>query len=279
MSESKGLDDDDETKWEGVESGGGETLGEGSYDVIVLGTGLEECVLSGLLSAEGRRVLHMDRNRFYGGEAASLNLGNLYRKFRPSGSRTPAEQLGDEHASRDYNVDLIPKQIMACGRLVQMLVATDVTRYLEFRPVAASYVFRGGRIHKVPADAMEAARSPLLSMMQKNRFKKFLKWVRAFEAGDPKTHGGHDLEEMTARKLFKKYGLDADCAEFVGHAMALQPDDGFLDRPALALVEAVQLYIISFERYDSGSPFLYPIFGLGGLPEGFSRLCAINGGT
>jgi Rab GDP dissociation inhibitor len=27
------------------------------------------------------------------------------------------------------------------------------------------------------------------------------------------------------------------------------------------------------------SPFLYPIYGLGGLPESFSRLCAIHGGT
>ncbi len=27
------------------------------------------------------------------------------------------------------------------------------------------------------------------------------------------------------------------------------------------------------------SPFIYPIYGLGGLPEGFSRLSAIHGGT
>lgn len=44
------------------------------YDVIVLGTGLTECVLSGLLSMEGKRVLHLDRNGYYGGECASLSL-------------------------------------------------------------------------------------------------------------------------------------------------------------------------------------------------------------
>jgi RAB protein geranylgeranyltransferase component A len=42
--------------------------------VIVLGTGLTECILSGLLSVEGKKVLHMDRNDYYGGESASLNL-------------------------------------------------------------------------------------------------------------------------------------------------------------------------------------------------------------
>ena len=26
------------------------------------------------------------------------------------------------------------------------------------------------------------------------------------------------------------------------------------------------------------SPFIYPLYGLGGIPEGFSRMCAIYGG-
>jgi Rab GDP dissociation inhibitor len=42
--------------------------------VIVLGTGLSECILSGLLSVAGKKVLHIDRNQYYGGESASLNL-------------------------------------------------------------------------------------------------------------------------------------------------------------------------------------------------------------
>ncbi len=40
----------------------------------------------------------------------------------------------------------------------------------------------------------------------------------------------------------------------------------------------MQLYLESVGRYGE-SPFLYPIYGLGGLPEAFSRLCAIHGGT
>jgi Rab GDP dissociation inhibitor len=27
------------------------------------------------------------------------------------------------------------------------------------------------------------------------------------------------------------------------------------------------------------SPFIYPIYGLGGIPESFSRKCAVYGGT
>ena len=52
------------------------------YDAIVCGTGLKECILSGLLSGSGKKVLHVDRNSYYGGESASLNLEQLYDKFR-----------------------------------------------------------------------------------------------------------------------------------------------------------------------------------------------------
>ncbi|URE21049.1 hypothetical protein MUK42_10817, partial [Musa troglodytarum] len=44
------------------------------FDVIVLGTGLKECILSGLLSVGGLKVLHMDRNDYYGGELTSRSL-------------------------------------------------------------------------------------------------------------------------------------------------------------------------------------------------------------
>jgi len=137
---------------------------DGDYDVIVLGTGLKECILSGLLSVDGKRVLHMDRNDYYGGESASLNLQQLYQKFKNGG--TPPANLG---ASRDYNVDLIPKFIMAAGELVKMLVKTDVTKYLEFKVVEGSYVYKQGKINKVPATEKEALSSPLMGLMEKKK--------------------------------------------------------------------------------------------------------------
>lgn len=49
------------------------------YDAIVLGTGLKECILSGMLSVSGKKVLHVDRNKYYGGESASITpLDDLF---------------------------------------------------------------------------------------------------------------------------------------------------------------------------------------------------------
>ncbi|KAI4977474.1 hypothetical protein ZWY2020_059611 [Hordeum vulgare] len=50
------------------------------------------------------KVLHMDRNDYYGGDSTSLNLNQLWKKFR--GEDKPPAHLG---ASRDYNVDMVPK--------------------------------------------------------------------------------------------------------------------------------------------------------------------------
>jgi len=50
---------------------------EDEYDAVVLGTGLTECILSGLLSVSGKKVLHIDRHDYYGGDCASLNLDQI----------------------------------------------------------------------------------------------------------------------------------------------------------------------------------------------------------
>ena len=43
-------------------------------------------------------------------------------------------------------------------------------------------------------------------------------------------------------------------------------------------IKKMSLYLESVGKYGD-SPFLYPVYGLGGIPESFSRLCAIHGGT
>ena len=79
-------------------------LADGEYDAIILGTGLTECIISGLLSAAGKRVLHMDRNNYYGSDTASLSLVNLFQKFR--GDEAPPAALGHSRGERDGAIGL-----------------------------------------------------------------------------------------------------------------------------------------------------------------------------
>ena len=240
---------------------------------MILGTGVSECVLSALLSVEGKKVLHIDRNDYYGAECASLTLSQLYNKFRPD-----TEVPSDLGRDRDWAVDMIPKFMMANGEIVNMLVHTDVTRYLEFKQIAASYVYRSGRIAKVPSTEIEAVRSPLMGLFEKRRAKRFFEFLQKWRDNDPATHQGLDLDSMSMDRVFAHFGLEPGTRDFIGHAMALHLDDSYMQRPARETYERILLYMSSMARYGK-SPYIYPLYGLGELPQGFARLSAIYGGT
>lgn len=243
------------------------------YDAIVLGTGLKECILSGMLSVSGKKVLHIDRNQYYGGDCASITpLEELFSRF---GAPPPDETYG---RGRDWNVDLIPKFLMAHGLLVKLLIHTGVTKYLEFKSVEGSYVYKGGKISKVPVDQKEALASDLMGMFEKRRFKNFLMYVQDIKEDDPKTWKDFDPMASNTQALYLKFGLDKNTQDFTGHALALYRDDDYLNEPAIQTIRRIKLYSDSLARYGK-SPYLYPMYGLGELPQGFARLSAIYGGT
>ncbi|KAI5463311.1 GDP dissociation inhibitor [Mariannaea sp. PMI_226] len=252
------------------------------YDVIVLGTGLTECILSGVLSVKGKKVLHIDRNDHYGGEAASVNLEVLFKKY---GNAAAGEEPWKKYGRlNDWNIDLVPKFLMSSGELTKILVSTDVTRYLEFKQVTGSYVQQGSgskvTVAKVPSDAAEALKSPLMGIFEKRRMKSFIEWVGSFDAKDPATHKGLDMNTCSLKEVYDKFGLEATTRDFIGHAMALYLTDDHIaaNGQAPEAIERIRLYGNSVARYGK-SPYIYPLYGLGELPQGFARLSAIYGGT
>ncbi|RMX59346.1 hypothetical protein pdam_00014019 [Pocillopora damicornis] len=220
------------------------------YDCIVLGTGLKECILSGFLSVNKKKILHMDRNQYYGGESASITpLEKFYELF----GKTP-KQLG---SSKDWNIDLIPKFLMAQGDLVKYLIESGVTRYLEFKQVEGSYVYKDKKLFKVPADEKEALATSLMGMFEKRRFHKFLVFANNFEPDDSKTWQGIIMATNVTNLVFPSSYLEEPCKE---------------------TLMKIKLYSYSLAQYGK-SPYLYPLYGLGELPQGFARLSAIYGGT
>ncbi|XP_040889513.1 rab GDP dissociation inhibitor beta [Toxotes jaculatrix] len=243
------------------------------YDIIVLGTGLKECILSGLMSLSGKKVLHIDKNPYHGGESASISpLEELYKKFKVPG---PAKSMG---RGKEWNVDLIPKFFLANGQLVKILVHTEVTRYLDFKVVEGSYVYKAGKVHKVPATEEDAHASDLMGMFDKRRFRKLLLFALNFDVRNPRTYQDVDPNKTTTRDLFCRFDLGLDVMEFTGHAIALHSSESYLDQPCVETIRRIRLYAESLSRLNT-SPYLYPVYGLGELPQGFARLSAEYGGT
>ena len=191
---------------------------------------------------------------------------------------------------------------MADGYLMDTLNKTTVTKYLEFEQIAGSYVQQGSgasaTVAKVPSSAGEALLSPLMGLFEKRRAKRFFDWVKAFKDEDPSTYGGRekcfqtsvrlsadrsaglDLNQCTMRKVYDKFGLEATTRDFIGHAMALYQTDEYINQKGAAkeTVLRIQLYGNSMFLYGK-SPYIYPLYGLGELPQSFARLSAVKGGT
>ncbi|CAF5141092.1 unnamed protein product, partial [Rotaria sp. Silwood1] len=68
--------------------------------------------------------------------------------------------------------------------------------------------------------------------------------------------------------------LSQDTIDFTGHALALHSDDDYLEKPVLESIKRIKLYSESLARYGK-SPYLYPLYGLGELPQGFARYVLI----
>lgn len=89
------------------------------------------------------------------------------------------------------------------------------------------------------------------------------------------------MNKATMKDVYDKFGLEAGTRDFIGHAMALyQTDDEYIGVSGKApeALERIRLYGNSVARYGK-SPYIYPLYGLGELPQGFARLSAIYGGT
>lgn len=115
-------------------------------------------------------------------------------------------------------------------------------------------------------------------MFEKRRFRNFLIYVQDFKDDDPKTWKDFDPSNSNAQALYDKFGLDKNTQDFTGHALALYRDDDYLADKAITTINRIKLYSDSLARYGK-SPYLYPMYGLGELPQGFARLSAIYGGT
>lgn len=133
-----------------------------------------------------------------------------------------------------------------------------------------------------------------MGFFQKRHFRSFLQFVSRVRDPEFNPEGdAEDLDGVTMKQVYERFWLDENSQDFTGHAMALQTDDSYKhkvrgagaccsrrfgagpltcarEQRARETVRALKLYAYSLDTYGK-TPFIYPMYGLGGLPEGFSR--------
>ena len=69
------------------------------YEVIVIGTGLEESIVAAAVARNGHSVLHIDTKEYYGEDWASFNFRSLQDWITSQSSEAPQNQTAESTES------------------------------------------------------------------------------------------------------------------------------------------------------------------------------------
>ncbi|XP_065368475.1 rab proteins geranylgeranyltransferase component A [Calliphora vicina] len=285
------------------------------FDLIVIGTGFPESCVAAAASRIGKTVLHIDPNEYYGGSWASFNL-DAYNTFlhqsQDCGNNNeirntkcewhiPAEvedvaespeenenvNLTDDmksktqeqwsvdklmKLSRKFNLDLCPKILYSSGALVQLLISSNICRYAEFRAVDRICTQFQGQLLNVPCSRSDVFNTKDLNIVEKRLLMKFLTLCLTFgedkcEEDTSEFRGKTFAEYLRAQKVTEKIN------KCVMQAIAMANEE----TPFEVGMERTKKFLQSLGRYGN-TPFIFPMYGCGEIPQCFCRLCAVFGG-
>ncbi|XP_029557421.1 rab proteins geranylgeranyltransferase component A 1 isoform X2 [Salmo trutta] len=171
---------------------------------------------------------------------------------------------------RRFNIDLVSKLMFSRGSLVDLLIKSNVSRYAEFKNVTRILTYRNGKVEQVPCSRADVFGSKQLTVVEKRMLMKFLTFCLDFEQ-HPEEY--QDFSEHSFWDFLQTKKLTDNLQHFILHSIAMVI-------PEVCTVEglrATQHFLRCLGRYGN-TPFLFPLYGLGEIPQCFCRMCAVFGG-
>ncbi|XP_068187818.1 rab proteins geranylgeranyltransferase component A 1 [Antennarius striatus] len=168
---------------------------------------------------------------------------------------------------RRFNIDLVSKFMFSRGLLVDLLIKSNVSRYAEFKNVTRILTFRHGKVEQVPCSRADVFASRQLSMVEKRKLMRFLTSC-VEETEDQQAYSGQPyLEFLRSQKL------GDNLEHFLLHSIAMVTEDASTEEG----LASTRHFLHCLGRYGN-TPFLFPVYGLGEIPQCFCRMCAVFGG-
>nr|XP_033466086.1 rab proteins geranylgeranyltransferase component A 1 [Epinephelus lanceolatus] len=168
---------------------------------------------------------------------------------------------------RRFNIDLVSKLMYSRGSLVDLLIKSNVSRYAEFKNVTRILTCRQGNVEQVPCSRADVFASRQLSVVEKRKLMRFL------------TSCVEDTEEQLAYngrpyvEFLRDQQLSDNLQHFLLHSIAMVTED----TPTEEGLASTRHFLRCLGRYGN-TPFLFPVYGLGEIPQCFCRMCAVFGG-
>ncbi|KAJ5372900.1 GDP dissociation inhibitor [Penicillium concentricum] len=186
-----------------------ETLSDTTWDVIIDGTGVSQSLLALALSRSGKKVLHIDRNQYYGGSDAAFSLDEAQEwaekvnkhehiSFKDASifkhdASPSSEESGISPklaSSRAYTLSLSPYFLYARSQLMSALVSSKVFRQLEFMAVGSWWIYapeqpdsKNGELgaekvlYRVPGNREDVFAATHISMKSKRTLMRLLRHI------------------------------------------------------------------------------------------------------
>lgn len=165
------------------------------------------------LSRSGKKILHIDKNEYYGQAEAALSIQEVeswVEKVNQDDPRSPFKHAsikrpdGSEDGpklgpSRSYSLALAPSLIYTRSKLLPALVSSHVHEQIDFQAVGSWFVYEkdpefepqgetkengswfAGKLGRVPNSREDVFADPSLSLRAKGALVKFLRFVANYE--------------------------------------------------------------------------------------------------
>ncbi|KAI9779366.1 MAG: Rab proteins geranylgeranyltransferase component A [Candelina submexicana] len=154
-----------------------ESLEDTTWDVLIAGTGLQQSLLALALSRSGKKILHVDRNTYYGGAHAAFSLQEAQDWVNTINSHDGSSSFADATIeqptkvsgiasssdpttlsfSRAYSLSLSPQVIYTRSTLLPHLVSSKIYRQLDFQAVGSWWIYVSGDARASGASAQDSS--------------------------------------------------------------------------------------------------------------------------
>ncbi|NXA08708.1 RAE2 geranylgeranyltransferase, partial [Sapayoa aenigma] len=172
---------------------------------------------------------------------------------------------------RRFNIDLVSKLLFSRGLLIDLLIKSNVSRYAEFKNATRVLAFREGKVEQVPCSRADVFNSRQLTMVEKRMLMKFLTFCLDYEEHPEEYQGRH---QGTFAQFLQTRKLTPSLQHFILHSIAMVSET---ECTTLEGLQATKKFLQCLGRYGN-TPFLFPLYGQGEIPQCFCRLCAVFGG-
>ncbi|RXG58160.1 Rab proteins geranylgeranyltransferase component A 2, partial [Armadillidium vulgare] len=184
------------------------------------------------------------------------------------GSGEAKKNLGSkkslENYNRKFNIDLAPKILFSRGALVELLISSNVARYVEFKCITRVLTWvdeqnggnrSGGKLVVVPCSRSDVFTTDVISLVEKRLLMKFLEFCYLHEKNKEEWA---DFADKPFKEFLESRDLTPKLIHFITSAIGMVDEEANTEEG----LRKTSLFLNSLGRYGS-MPFLFTLFGSG----------------